>query len=76
MRPNNEPINLILKYLKKNPDAGDTLLGIVAWWLASTQIDRAADEVSNAINNLVDQGLIVKKKIKGRNSICSRSRSS
>ena len=50
----------ILDYLRKNPDASDTLEGITRWWLESERIDRAVDDVSEAINVLLKQGLLKK----------------
>jgi len=48
----------ILDYLQKNPDAGDTLEGIASWWLGLQQIDISVSEVEDALNSLLEEGLI------------------
>jgi hypothetical protein len=37
---------MILDYLHKNPDAGDTLEGILRWWINIVKIDITVDEIS------------------------------
>lgn len=49
---------MILDYLRKNPDAGDTLEGITRWWLNMERIDFSVKEVAQALESLVQQGAI------------------
>ena len=48
----------ILSYLRKNPDAGDSLEGIVEWWLGIERIESSVDEVADALESLVQRGII------------------
>ena len=52
----------ILAYLVENPDAGDTLDGIVEWWLLNQRIRFETQSVSQALAKLVADGLIVELK--------------
>jgi Fe2+ or Zn2+ uptake regulation protein len=55
----------ILKYLQKNPDSGDTLEGIARFWLKFERIDQSVDEVRNALEGLVERGVVIRLKTKG-----------
>lgn len=48
----------ILSYLAKHPDAGDTVEGIVQWWLLEQRIERQVAETQNELHKLVCQGLV------------------
>ena len=61
-----EIAHAILRYLSKNPDAGDTLEGIAEWWLLKERIDREVSEIERAVSYLVHQGLVIEKKIESR----------
>ena len=61
MKTNKELTNVILDYLDKTPNAEDTLRGIAEWWLNSIQIDYAVDDVAAAVDDLIEQRLIVRK---------------
>lgn len=52
----------ILGYLLEHPDAGDTLDGIVEWWLLHQKIRFETRNVSQAVAELIKQGLIVTHK--------------
>jgi hypothetical protein len=52
----------ILGYLARNPEAQDTLPGIVEWWLLDHQIRTRTVEVKEAIDQLVADRLILKHK--------------
>lgn len=56
-----EAYRYILSYLVDHPDAGDTLDGIVEWWLLNQKIRFATRTVSQAVAELVDQRLIVEQ---------------
>jgi hypothetical protein len=49
----------ILAYFLKNPDAQDTVEGIVEWWLLETYITKQFTLVKQALSELVNQGLII-----------------
>jgi hypothetical protein len=49
----------ILAYLHANPDAQDTLEGIVEWWLLDQDIRRQTERVEQALAELAGRGLIV-----------------
>jgi hypothetical protein len=49
----------ILSYLLENPDAQDTLEGIVQWWLLERKIKRQTTEVKEALVNLVINGFVI-----------------
>jgi hypothetical protein len=57
----NDPSHLahdILAYLAEHPDAGDTLEGIVQWWVLEQTIKRLTAGVMSALQMLVAQGLV------------------
>lgn len=49
----------ILSYLHANPDAQDTLEGIVEWWLLDQKIRQQTECVKTALAHLTTRGLIV-----------------
>jgi hypothetical protein len=49
----------ILEYLARNPDAQDTIAGILEWWLLEQQIKHRSDKVKAALTDLVTSGLVV-----------------
>jgi hypothetical protein len=49
----------ILGYLLDNPNAGDTLEGIVGWWLLKQRIRFETQTVAQAVTRLVNDGLVV-----------------
>ena len=51
----------VLAYLSENPDAQDTLAGIVEWWLLEAQIKYRTESVKRALAQLVEEGLIIEK---------------
>ncbi len=56
----------ILQYLRKHPDASDTLEGIAEWWLLSQRITHTLKRVRTAVLELLEEGWIIE--IKGENS--------
>ncbi|MGA9365354.1 MAG: hypothetical protein WBW16_13400 [Bacteroidota bacterium] len=52
----------ILSYLVENPDAQDTLEGIVQWWLLERKIERQTVEVKEVLANLVVNGFLIEHK--------------
>lgn len=49
----------ILAYLAKNPDARDTVEGIVEWWLLEQKIEHQTALVKDALGHLVARGLVI-----------------
>jgi len=49
----------ILAYLSRNPDAGDTIEGVVQWWLLDQIVSEQTDFVEEALANLVAEGILV-----------------
>lgn len=50
----------ILDYLQRNPEAADTLGGIVSWWLRDKPVRLKASRVERALEQLVAEGFAVK----------------
>jgi hypothetical protein len=49
----------ILRYLAQNPEANDTVEGIVEWWLLEQRINHSVAEVTAVLAEFRAQGLIV-----------------
>ena len=52
----------ILAYLVDNPDAEDTVEGIVEWWLLEQRIKNRTARVKEALAELVSKRLIIERK--------------
>jgi hypothetical protein len=52
----------ILDYLKRNPDAEDSVEGIFRWWLPSQHIEENKERVHEALTDLVAKNLVLKRK--------------
>ncbi|HEV7395156.1 MAG TPA: hypothetical protein VGN86_01495 [Pyrinomonadaceae bacterium] len=52
----------VLSYLARNPNAQDTLPGIIEWWLLDHQIRTRTAEVKSVVDQLVAERLILKRK--------------
>lgn len=52
----------ILGYLERNPQAGDTLDGVAQWWVVQQRIHAAVQEVRCALEQLVQLGLVSRRK--------------
>lgn len=50
----------ILQYLQRNPDAADTLRGVMSWWLPAQFHEKAEKDVEQAMERLVAQGDLTK----------------
>ena len=57
---------IIVSYLSKHPDSGDTIDGILKWWLLKELIDIRVDEVIEVLAVLVREGVLVEREIGGR----------
>lgn len=60
---------MILDYLKKHRDAGDTLEGISKWWLNLEKIEVTVDEVSSILETLITEGKVKRQVIHGKNPV-------
>lgn len=56
---------MILDYIGKHPDARDTLEGITRWWLHLEKIESSVDDVSIALESLIQKGIIERQLSKG-----------
>ena len=56
-----EIVHDLLSYLIDNPDAQDTLEGIVEWWLLERKIESRTAKVREALTELVSTGLILER---------------
>lgn len=54
--------NSILAYLAKHPDAQDTVEGITDWWLLQRRIEVESSLVQQALLELTENRLILKRK--------------
>ena len=52
----------ILDYLRKHPDAQDTLAGITQWWLPEQRIKTRTVIVKQALTDLVCKGFVLVRK--------------
>ncbi len=60
-------VRMILNYLNKNPDAGDTLEGISKWWLNLEKIEVTVDEVSSVLETMIKEGKVKRHVMHGKN---------
>ena len=51
-----EVVREIERYLRTHPEAGDTVQGVIRWWLAADGQARSAEAVNRALNELVRLG--------------------
>jgi hypothetical protein len=49
----------ILEYLVRHPQAGDTIEGIVEWWLLEQRIVHALEKAQTSLNELVARRLLL-----------------
>ena len=57
---------MIISYLSKRPDSGDTIEGILKWWILKELIDIRVEEVAEVVAVLVREGVLVEREIGGR----------
>jgi Fe2+ or Zn2+ uptake regulation protein len=50
----------ILKYLGAHPQAADTVEGIANWWLPRQRYEEDIQKVQQALDGLVERGLVAK----------------
>lgn len=61
-----ETAHKILAYLMENPNAQDTLEGIVDWWLLQQDLTRNVALIRKAVNNLMHKGFLVERLVNDR----------
>lgn len=59
----------VLAYLTEHPDARDTLEGIAEWWLLERCVQRRLADLKRALDDLVDEGLVVRER-RADSSVC------
>jgi hypothetical protein len=64
-----ELANEIREYLAENPDAADTVEGILQWWIVQRRLLRGIPAVGRAIERLVDEGFLEEVKTADGRSI-------
>ena len=64
----------IKAHFLENPQAAETLEGIVRWWLLRQQFNKAWTTVSSALNELVEQGFLRRIKNPGGKVVYSLAR--
>ncbi|GJQ57406.1 MAG: hypothetical protein D8M57_19015 [Candidatus Scalindua sp. AMX11] len=60
---------IIVDYIRKHPDARDTLEGITRWWLHLEKIESSVDDVSIVLERLIKEGVIERQEINGDDPI-------
>ncbi len=54
---------MIFDHLHENPEDVDTLEGMAEWWLNSKKIEITVDDVANAVECLIEKGIVIKEEI-------------
>lgn len=63
--PRSATAGQILAYLAENPDATDSLEGILNWWLPQCRVTGRIGRVKAALAELVSEGLLIESKAAG-----------
>ena len=50
-------------YLLTHPNASDTIEGVIKWWIALQRYQQAREDVQEALEFLVAEGAVVKRKL-------------
>ena len=53
----------IARYLRDHPEAADSLDGIRQWWLPRIRLHEANAQIEEAVQELLDRGVIVRQVI-------------
>jgi hypothetical protein len=59
----------IERYVAQHPAAADSAEGIAQWWLPAMGIDASMDEVTQALEILVDRGVLERAPLPGGQAI-------
>jgi hypothetical protein len=57
-----ETSHKILAYLIDNPDAKDTLKGIIDWWMLQQDIKRNVAHIRKTVDQLILKGFLLERK--------------
>ena len=60
-----ELIEAIAAYLVRSPAAADTARGIADWWMSAMGLDVSAVEVTEALDSLVQRGVVERNELPG-----------
>jgi Fe2+ or Zn2+ uptake regulation protein len=52
----------IIKYLQSQPQAGDTLEGIVSWWLLRQQVEDSLASIQQVLDRLALEGIVKQRR--------------
>jgi Fe2+ or Zn2+ uptake regulation protein len=55
--------NAINEYLLQHPQAADTVEGVFQWWLTEFAISASREKISQALENLVQRGVVEKSEL-------------
>jgi hypothetical protein len=55
----------VLAYLRRHPDASDTLDGIVLWWLPQQRFETARERIERVLGDLVARGQLRCERLPG-----------
>ncbi|WP_386069598.1 hypothetical protein ACFJIW_05060 [Tahibacter sp. UC22_41] len=58
-----EIAELVLAYLRRHPDAADTLDGIVGWWLPLQRYETERGRIENVLDALVEDRLLRRERL-------------
>lgn len=50
----------IIRYLQKNPNAGDSLNGVMNWWIPSAYKKNNVAKIEQVLEQLITEGLVRK----------------
>jgi hypothetical protein len=64
----------IKSYLAAHPNAADSVEGVVKWWLTRQRYEQAADEVQQALDYLIAEGMVSKITTAGGRTVYSSAR--
>lgn len=62
----------LLSYLSNHPMAADTLEGITSWWLPRQRYEMERRRIEQALEELVEQGLVTKNRLVDGTTLYSR----
>ena len=57
------PASEILEYLRRQPEAQDTIEGILRWWVLDQCVRNWTPKISEAVSLLVARGVLEEKKL-------------
>ncbi|HET7239323.1 MAG TPA: hypothetical protein VFI76_09860 [Terrimicrobiaceae bacterium] len=57
------PASEILEYLRRQPDAQDTIEGILRWWVVDQCVRNWTPKISEAVSQLVASGVLEEKRL-------------